>query len=466
MHALSADLLERQLAYLERLSDLEFLFAVGDSLKALEADPELARHMSDLCCEADDLGRTLREVELDGGIPERTLDRLWDELDSGLRDPHHVALVKARTRFRSLLADVEHPVVVPLDPNAGGEDDSRIGHLVRMVADFDDDSGARIIDRMRTSFDGVREQQEALHLRQLRLTRTHAGVALLRMRCLAANHPSGAPEEAASCPRSQERPPALVVRADAGGRSWARLLNGLLTGRDELERLELAPQLLAALRGAASRLILELSSRIGTVRSRLAMIDRYKARCEWHDRERLFQLAEEATGARESSLRDELALYLFDNGLNPISEASLGSHSRADVFHAAARDSFVLEAKQYTNGTGLDAALRAAFRQALDTVGNLRGSGYEADEAFVVLFRRGGPRVILPTDPIVADGLSWYLRLINIAPAEADASRNKETPKEYTTEALRAMLIDEASRSDLPAPDVQDLSGSEADQVI
>jgi hypothetical protein len=86
--------------------------------------------------------------------------------------------------------------------------------------------------------------------------------------------------------------------------------------------------------------------------------------------------------------------------------------------------------------------LRAAFRQALDTVGNLPGSGYTIDEAFIVLFRRGGPRALLPTEPFMAEGLRWHFVLINIAEASQDASHNKETPVEYTTESLRELLVE------------------------
>lgn len=389
MRTPALELLERQLAYLDGLSDTEFLFSVGDVLQTLEADPQLAGHLSDLCQEADDLGRELQEAEHDRGAPGQMLEIIWDELGARLPDPQHDQLLKANSRFQSLLGSFEHPVVVPLDPNAGAEDDSRIGQMVHMVVDLDVSEGHAIIDGRRGLFEDLRRRQADVHRRQLRLTRTHPGVALLRLRCLAAAGDDSVGEEAVSCPRSDQAP-ALAVRANAGGRAWSGLLDSLLAGRVEIANLSAASQLIDGLRSAVSRLGLELRGRIGSVRSRLALINRYKARCEWHDRERLYALAENSAGAREAALRNELALYLFDNGLNPISEAALGSHSRGDVFHPEARDSFLLEAKQYSDGAGLGTALRAAFRQALDTAANLPGSGYEADEVFIVLFRRGG----------------------------------------------------------------------------
>ena len=174
------------------------------------------------------------------------------------------------------------------------------------------------------------------------------------------------------------------------------------------------------------------------------MVLRFKARSEWHDRDRLRRLADEASHAGRSpehTLRDELTLYLFDQGLNPLSEAVLGTSSRADVFDASISPSFYVEAKQYTDRAGVENVLRGAFRQALDTLGNLPGSGYSIDEAFIILFRRGGPRALLPRDPFEADGLRWYCLLVNIAEAKDDASQNRETPVEYSAEELRAMLF-------------------------
>ena len=85
--------------------------------------------------------------------------------------------------------------------------------------------------------------------------------------------------------------------------------------------------------------------------------------------------------------------------------------------------------------------MQSAFRQGLDTVGNLLGTDYGIDEAFVVLFRRSGPRALLPTEPLIADGLRWHFVLINIAAAQDDASQNKAAPVEFSTDTLRDILL-------------------------
>jgi hypothetical protein len=436
--------LDRQLGYLLDLSDEDFLFAAQDFLSALEADPQLAIHLRDLEHEADDLGQKLHEDEYGDGEASGLLLRVWEDLGSQLQQPQLGVLLERNGAFKGLFGYFEHPAVVPLDVGAGSENSSRTGQLLDMIEKLDVSEGHVIIETLRGPYEVMRAEQAAAHTRLLRVTRTHPGVALLRLRCLASLD-TGGPAEARSRPRKCEASPMLVVRADAHGRRWSGLILGVLHREQTIASLGDGPILMRGLRGAAERLGLELRGRIGTTRSRLAVIERYQARCEWHDRQRLQTLAEEAAGAREHALRDDLARYLFDQGLNPLSEAVLGAHARADLFQPEPRSGFLLEAKQYSDRTSLSTALAQAFRQALDTAGNLTGSGYEVEEAFIVLFRRGGPRAVLPREPIEADGRRWYLRLINIAPPADDASRNRYQPLEYSVEDLRTLLIEQRS---------------------
>jgi hypothetical protein len=436
----AAERLVRQLAYLASLTDEEFLFAAGDVLRSLEADLQFAAHIEDLCHEADDLGKELQADEYDGGNPGQMLGHIWEDLRRRLTGPQHEALIAANSEFHAIFGSFDHPVMVPLDPNGGREDAGRVGRMLHLLDELGADDA---LEQDRLALARIREHQQKAHRRMLRLTRTHAGVALLRLRCLTEMDQSdGFRQQADSCPRSSEDRPSLVVSVTAGERRWDGMLDQLLAGGKELGDWGSAPAFVSVIRGAVARLGIELEERVGSVRSRVALIDRYKARCEWHDRERLFDLAEQASGKRESVLRDDLARWLFDQGLNPISEARLGAHARGDIFHPDALDSFLLEAKQYSVGAGLKSALQAAFRQTLETAGKLRGSGFAADEAFVALFRRGGPRALLPTTPVDADGLRWYFFLINIAPSDADASKSSETPVEYTVDELRALLFE------------------------
>jgi hypothetical protein len=90
-------------------------------------------------------------------------------------------------------------------------------------------------------------------------------------------------------------------------------------------------------------------------------------------------------GGPEDRLPAEFARYLFDQGLSPLSKPMTGG-LQPDLLDPAAR--FYVEAKQYDSSARGD--IVSAVAQVMDTVGRLRGSQYEVDEAFRAVFRRRG----------------------------------------------------------------------------
>lgn len=58
-----------------------------------------------------------------------------------------------------------------------------------------------------------------------------------------------------------------------------------------------------------------------------------------------------------------------------------------------------------------------------------------------MLFRRGGPRALLPVEPLEADGRRWWLPVIDIAEAHDSASRAREDPEAFGLGRLRELLL-------------------------
>ena len=87
----------------------------------------------------------------------------------------------------------------------------------------------------------------------------------------------------------------------------------------------------------------------------------------------------------------EFARYLFDQGLSPLTKPLTGG-LEPDLLDPEA--GFYVEAKQYKRSARQE--LVKSVGQVLDTVGRLQGGPYAVEEAFVVVFRRGGPRYLLP----------------------------------------------------------------------
>jgi hypothetical protein len=184
-----------------------------------------------------------------------------------------------------------------------------------------------------------------------------------------------------------------------------------------------------AIKDDISRVCDELRQRVGTTRSRRALIDRYKQRCEWYARDEMRELATVDDGKPEDRLVDDLARFLFDQGVNPLSRPMTGRLA-PDLLA-----DFYVEAKQYPDRAGALAAVRKGTRQIYDTLGTLRGTAYEVAEAFLVVFRRGGPRLVMPPT-VRGEGTRIHLVLIDVALLQETGSRAREHPIEVAAEDL------------------------------
>jgi hypothetical protein len=127
-------------------------------------------------------------------------------------------------------------------------------------------------------------------------------------------------------------------------------------------------------------------------------------------------------GGPEDRLTAEFARYLFDQGLAPLSKPMTGG-LQPDLLDPAAR--FYVEAKQYDSSARGD--IIKAVAQVMDTVGRLRGSEYQVDEAFCVVFRRTGPYYDLPSE-LRTHHYRLHLVLVDLAPADEAGRRQKDKP--------------------------------------
>lgn len=182
----------------------------------------------------------------------------------------------------------------------------------------------------------------------------------------------------------------------------------------------------------------ELCDRIGGTMSRLALVNRFKRRCEWYDASRMRELAEtaEAVSRKEALFTDELARFLFDAGLEPVTEFTAGS-VRLDIVESGTRGrGLYVEAKQYGLGESATSKAKQALRQVRSTAGRLRGSPYEVREAFVVMFRRGGPLFELPAVFETHD-IRVHFVTVDLAPTSEAGSKEKQEPVLVTPSELQ-----------------------------
>jgi hypothetical protein len=217
------------------------------------------------------------------------------------------------------------------------------------------------------------------------------------------------------------------VRTDAAGRldmtsvADLALFNAVWSERPDTALLE---DRVAELRDCVERVGDELCVRLGRTRSRAALVQRFKHRCEWHDRGRVLAVANDDRlgGGVGDRLTAELARYLFDAGLNPITRL-LGKRPASERFDPAT--TFYVEAAQYTDGVTRD-ELPSAVHRALHAMRALRAGGLELDEGWLVILRRGGPRFNLP-ELLRTEDCRLHLTVIDLAPVTEPAHEPEPT---------------------------------------
>lgn len=255
------------------------------------------------------------------------------------------------------------------------------------TADEQNGPGREPLNAWRRRLGNVQRRYDyAIRLLRLR-TRTSAGLALLKLEAV--------PDQLNPPTRllDDEGEDSLGAASDlmrwVSSESYS--LFKLVAGPRRLDAADLGiiDKRVAELRDAVELLREDLRRRIGTTRSRLALVNRFKLRCEWHDRERMLAVVDDdrLAGGPEDRLTGEFARYLFDAGLSPLTKPLAGGLQPYLLDPLA---SFYVEAKQHA-ASSARADIVKSVAQVLDTVGRLRGGPYAVDEAFCVVFRREGP---------------------------------------------------------------------------
>jgi len=200
-----------------------------------------------------------------------------------------------------------------------------------------------------------------------------------------------------------------------------------------------------ALRLAVKRVQADIRRRVMLGRSLRSLFYRFKQRCEWYDRGRLYELAERNPGRPEEVLARELVLWLFDQGLSPVTKPTLGL--QPDVIDPSVESNLYVEVKQYK--TANRSYVIKGARQVWETAHQMRGTPYESMEAFYVVFSRGGPLYEFPSQVTGQHG-TWTMHpiMIDIAPREVRGSRTQQPPERISTADLLPGLEEPTGPSD------------------
>jgi hypothetical protein len=198
-------------------------------------------------------------------------------------------------------------------------------------------------------------------------------------------------------------------------------------------RVEKLGSLSAEARRDIKLIALDLRLRIDELHSLRTLVARFVARATLFDGNRLRSIATTAPGHLERVLTTEFATYLFDRGLNPLVDPTV-AELRPDLLGTGLPWTMYVEAKQYDHSLTKRAFIKFAA-QVWSTWGRLRAN-WDVREAFLLVFRRGGPLFRLP-DVVRHGTLTLHPFLVDIAPPAVTGSRATALPIEIHADDLR-----------------------------
>lgn len=426
--------LERQVQFLQRQSGASFLRQLVRWLVLVQRDARVRVHLDDMRGEAIGIFERLWAHD-DSAVAEAV--RIRDELVAAapfIDDSHAAYPISDIRSVHSLKVfdEAARETPAPRLSFTGNEDDSRTSRLIRILrTKFQEiDSGpnslpepqAERVRAIRETLQRLEEQHEYAIRALINEKLTNAGTSLLRIENEVENIN---PPPATEGNTFQALLVQVARRMARRGEDLDRVLYDRNAGTDAHAHVE---KLAEELKGQVERVHEELRLRIGTRRSLVALLDRYKARCEWHDRARLRKVSSDAGRGAEDALTAEFARWLFDQGLSPLTKPLIAG-LQPDLLEP------YVEAKRYKGGANDRRHIVQGMWQLHDTVSALRGTPREVAEAFFVVFREDGPRYVLP-DTVRGEGWTVFLRLIDIAPAVASGSRQRHQPEAISLEEL------------------------------
>lgn len=411
------EVLDRQFLFLDSRNDLGLVAELFSFVRFLRAEPRIHAALEDARREEEQSIASFNQAEQAALVGLRTVraelvrvkpasaaarstdqeiprfddlaDRSPDVLVDGGREPD------ARRTVHRLLAILRNDLAGVTDQNALIDRVNAIGHGV------DHATRTRILD-----------------------ARTSGGAALARIEAgLRDLHPDPARDFAGE--HAELLWHARIIGSDLG-RLYSRLFGMNTAGESEggthVPPMERGTAELR-LRADARLLYEDVRRRLGSERSLFAVLHAFKERAQWFDAARLRDLVQRNTRRGEELLAEQVALFLFDQGLRPLTSPVM-SRLRPDIVHLSPPYLYVEAKLLRTRRQVCDGAY-----QMWNTIGRIRSEGFPIREAFLAVFRVGEPTCILP-EAESAGGVTIYPLLIDIASGKVSGSKKKTAPIE------------------------------------
>lgn len=388
------DRLDRRCEYVRQFDGQEFLLELHRLVMDLKSDPVLSSILLNF---VNDFSTTMESLRAQNEIDRLTLKRLlprllklhptWrSELKGRLPTATNIfqAYADGLASLRFVKAVIKGTAQLPQQESFGAltipdmpEDNAYriMGDRIQQLLSLDPQQSSEIQE---LAHDFVKARDRRQHvLDELRLSTPTAPFSALKLLldlCTALN-----PDPINSSSLAERV--RLLWRIHPGDARWRQEMRQVAFKGDPFPRDEEAH-----LRKALERLYHHLRLAVDQRRTWNELFDRYCQRAQWYDRQRLRQLGETPRRG-EDSLSDDLARFLFDNGVPVLVRHSFGGHVPDLVGPEQA--GFVIESK--LSKRSCRGQLVSNVAQLLSYLQTLEGTVYSADVGYYLVFRVAGP---------------------------------------------------------------------------
>lgn len=406
-----------------------FLIALGPFVAELMKVPRICERLAELREEGRSalLRETEEEEAMLGALRALRQKIPWDESIDADRGTSSLAERHSLAAFDEILAATQVFAEVPAAFGTG--DESQTSKLLRILRvriqqvapaiqaiQVGDEASRERWSRLRThardlgvELDGLDERHQATTERAHLASVQSAGIALLQIDMVVRQLASGRLSDEVD--REIVGSPELLRKS----------LHGRSLGAGESKFVEAADD---RLRKRVNVVVAELRRRLAGSRSRDALIRHYAARCEWMASAEIEDFFARRRGDKrvEDRLVEHLASFLFDHGL-PVLTRPIVARLEPDLFAANLpfEPALYVEAKQFSTQSGATAAIRDGARQIWNTAERIR-KRFDLREAFLVIFRRGGPMLRFEGD-VTRSGITLRPLQVDVAPSIVSGSR-------------------------------------------
>ncbi|WP_198001407.1 hypothetical protein [Nibribacter ruber] len=185
-----------------------------------------------------------------------------------------------------------------------------------------------------------------------------------------------------------------------------------------------------------------LHDKLDKSNSTIFLLEKYKKRTEWFNRERLYSLYKSATKSYEQILEDDLRLFLFDQGIDYPFSTPKSVSGRADIIGALDTDDpLVIEVKVFDSEKGYKVnRIKEGLTQIIKYTND-----YHKDFGYLVVFNLDDVEIDFNFNEerkyfpprLVINNKCFFLVVVNVKPPLTSASKaGKSTKLEITEQIL------------------------------